>query len=311
MLDLLNTEDFGFWVPLTICKSSKETTKGKEGRREIEGIASTVHIDLQYEKVIQAGIDYSYFLEHGFFNNDHKPGFENKVGEPIECRVTKDGLYVRGFLYKEHKIANDIWELAHAIEASGGKRKLGFSIQGKVLRRAGKTILKCWVQDIAITAAPINTHTWLDIVKALTAVPANMWCDESGCYPIAEKAVKGQCECDSCPCSTEKGSLGARGGLAFTDEEMTLRKQQEKALAATSEMGRVLVPESLEGKGKDQDHGRTDPCHCGKGDTCKCKVSKSLTMDDCVALIQQHRNLTTLQAQVVAEAVFHMNGIHA
>jgi hypothetical protein len=99
--------------------------------------------------------------------------------------------------------------------------------------------------------------------------------------------------------------------LAFTDEEMTLRKQQEKALAATSEMGRVLVPESLEGKGKDQDHGRTDPCHCGKGDTCKCKVSKSLTMDDCVALIQQHRNLTTLQAQVVAEAVFHMNGIHA
>lgn len=304
MLDLLNSEDFGFWIPLTICKSAQGSTSKDEARRDIEGIASTVHVDLQYEKVLQAGIDYTYFMEHGFFNNDHKPGFENKVGEPTECRVTKNGLYVKGYLYKEHKIATDIWELAHSLEASGAKRKLGFSIQGKVLRRAGKMILKCWVQDIAITAAPINTNTWLDIVKALTAIPADMWCDESGCYPLVhEIAAKG---------------LSPQAGLAFDESKMDLKKREEseggKALAATSAEGRALTPESLEGDAKDQGHGRTDPsygeCAC-KGDPCACPVSKSLTLEDCVALVQQHKNLPRPQAQIVAEAVFKMNGIRA
>jgi hypothetical protein len=149
MLDLLNTEDFGFWVPLSICKSARSTkSKGKDGQRDIEGIASTVHVDLQHEKVVQVGIDYSYFMEHGFFNNDHKPGFENKVGEPTECRVTKDGLYVKGFLYKEHKIANDIWEQSVGCRISPSQQHPSTHIPGlTLLKRWWRFLLICGVTN--------------------------------------------------------------------------------------------------------------------------------------------------------------------
>lgn len=139
------------------------------GKRWIQGIASTSARDLQGEIVDQNGIDFSYFLKHGFYNNDHKPGFENKVGQPTECRVTKEGLWVKGFLFKNNKVADDIWNLMQSLKDSGSTRKVGFSIQGKVQRRAGNQIQKCWIQDIAITPAPVNHTTWCDVAKSLSA----------------------------------------------------------------------------------------------------------------------------------------------
>jgi hypothetical protein len=57
----------------------------------------------------------------------------------------------------------------HALTASGANRQVGFSIQGKVKRRAGKEIAECWIQDIALTPAPVNTTTWAEIAKSLSA----------------------------------------------------------------------------------------------------------------------------------------------
>lgn len=158
-------ESWEFWTPL-----SKAVEK--DGRRWIKGVASTEDKDLQGEVVKQGGIDFSYFEEYGFFNNDHKPGPENKVGEPTLCKHRADGLYVEGFLYVENEAANGIWNLIKSLKASGSSREMGMSLQGKTRLRAGKTILKSWVQDIAITAAPINTHTWVDILKSLSGA----WC---------------------------------------------------------------------------------------------------------------------------------------
>jgi hypothetical protein len=318
MLDLLNSEDFGFWVPMTIIKSST-TGKGKDQRRWIEGIASTFHLDLQMEKVVQAGIDYTYFLKYGFFNNDHKPGFENKIGEPVECRVTKEGLYVKGYLYNNHKVADGVWELAHAMESSGSSRQLGFSVQGKVLRRAGKTILKCWVQDIAITAAPINTNTWMDVVKALTEIPADMWCDEKGCYPFTpelffdksmQQEARSSCKCGGKSCGKADGGscCSKKGGLAIPEEKMDLFKDG-KALGVAG--GHPLVPESLEGDKKINrdplDQRPTGDWPAREGST----IDKAFTLEECVALVQQHRSLPRPEAQVVAKAIFNMNGITA
>jgi len=341
MLDLLNQPSFEFWVPLTVSKAKAEPGKKPDGKRWIEGIASTEDIDLQHEIVKQNGIDFAYFLKHGYFNNDHKPGFENKVGQPTECRVTSKGLWVRGFLFQNHKVADAIWELANAIEASQSNRKLGFSIQGKVLRRAGKTIVKCWIQDIAITAAPINTNTWLDVVKGLNALPQEIWCDENGCYlitpDIAYKSMKedeGTC-CAACnvdgggrdqnkamtPISTPITGTGG-GTMSIPEEGMDLRKKdpenprfiteddlkefREKALAAGSDGGRALTVESLEGRMADQNFGRTDPEH---EKTKKSLVPDELSFEESVAWLQAYRNLSQPEAHVVAKAVFHLNGL--
>jgi len=162
---------FDFWVPIV-----KAKTKEDGSLRVIEGIASTTDIDLQNETVDQRGIDFKYFLNHGYFNWDHKPGSENKIGEPWECRITPKGLYVKGMLYKGKKVADDVWEHIQTLSKNeDSKRRVGFSLQGKTVRRNGNEILKCWIQDIAITTAPINHNTYLDIVKSLGT---SSWCDD-------------------------------------------------------------------------------------------------------------------------------------
>jgi len=163
-------ESFNFWIPISKAAPEQE---GKD--RVVEGIASTPHLDLQNERVVQNGIDFNYFLKNGYFNWDHKPGADNKIGEPQECRITPKGLYVKGLIYKGKKVADSVWEHITALSSnSTANRKVGFSLQGKTVRRSGNSIAKCWIQDIAITTAPINYNTYLDIVKSLDG---QEWCD--------------------------------------------------------------------------------------------------------------------------------------
>ena len=169
MQDGWTDEDtFTFFMPATALEV-KKSGKGKDTKRWIQGIASTDSRDLQGEIVKQHGIDFSYFLKHGYFNDDHKTGPEHKVGQPTECKITKNGMWVKGFLFNSHKKADEYWELMHALNESGSTRQVGFSIQGKVKRRAGKEISECWIQDIALTPAPVNTTTWAEIAKSLSA----------------------------------------------------------------------------------------------------------------------------------------------
>lgn len=307
MIDLIKSDEFEFFLPLEInlrkaAKFSIPETKKTDGHsRIIFGVASTEDTDLQDEIVFQRGIDFSYFLSHGYYNNDHKPGFENKVGQPLEAKITPEGLWTRGYLWEPgvHKVADAIWELANALIASGSDRKLGYSIQGKVVRRDGKRILKCWVQDIAITAAPINTHTWIDVVKSISAVPAEMWCEHESGLLMPEQTKKSiACVCKK-PCSSCKKSM------AISDEDLDLIKKQEeeeeeKALSAGSESGRALTPESLEGNLSDQKWGQVTASH-------NKDVNKGLSFDDCVDLLQKARGLSRAESIVLTEAVFSMN----
>ena len=171
---------FSFWMPLS--KAGPDA----DGKRWIEGIASDGGEDLQGERVIQQGLDVDYFARHGFFNWDHQDviavksttGVERlaigKIGEPTAAQITPRGLYVKGFLYKGNPLADAAWELAHSLESSGASRKLGFSIQGRTLRKEGAKIVKAWIQDVAITPAPVNPRTYLDVVKGLGTTAAEL-----------------------------------------------------------------------------------------------------------------------------------------
>ena len=161
-------EDFNFFVPMQ--KAIPAKVAGDSRERMIQGIASTDDRDLQGDIVNQTGLEFDYFLSHGYFNNDHKPGPENKIGEPVEAKITKDGLFVKGFLYNNHKAADGYWELLNSqIADPQARRRVGFSVQGKVKKRRGKVIEKAWIQDVAVTTAPINPKTWADLVKSLSA----------------------------------------------------------------------------------------------------------------------------------------------
>lgn len=155
---------FEFWYEANLAK-------GEDGKRWIEGIASTDHKDLQGEKIKQDGLELSYFLKRGYFNDDHAKETSGKVGIPTEARITSKGLWTKGFLLDTPR-ANGIWDLAEGLKKAGDARKLGFSVEGKVLSRDASDhtiITKAWIKDIAITASPINPNTFLDIAKSFAS----------------------------------------------------------------------------------------------------------------------------------------------
>lgn len=185
-----DNDTFNCFVPaqMVVVKGG-EKGADKSGKRWIQGIASTDGRDLQGEIVQQNGIDFSHFLKDGYFNDDHKPGPDAKIGQPTEAKLTKNGLWVKGFLFKDKKRADEYWELMQSLEASQSDRKVGFSIQGKVLRRNGNQIEKCWIQDIAITTQPVNTATWAEIAKSLNAQKWDLMKEEQEKKEAADKAL--------------------------------------------------------------------------------------------------------------------------
>lgn len=154
--------NFEFFVEADICKSED----GKEERRIMEGYASTETEDRQGESLVQKGLDITDFVNHGFFNYDH----DNSIilGYPVDgCRVDDNGFYVRGELLKGIPEADRMWSLAVALKKSKAPRKVGFSIEGKVLERQGSRIVKAKIYNVAVTTNPVNTTcTWEAVVKS-------------------------------------------------------------------------------------------------------------------------------------------------
>lgn len=265
--NLLKDDTFNFFVPLDIAKAGPEDDKDK---RWVQGIASTETVDLQDEKVIQSGIDTSYLLKYGYFNESHRSGPEHLLGEPTECRVTPKGLWVKGFLYKNHKAADQWWELLNSLVASKSSRRVGMSIEGKVTRREGKTIRKCWLKAIAITEAPVNYTTYLEIAKALSA---EKFCS----MPWAEA-----CDCES----------GTACNVGDHKDSCACKNDKEKALTAGG-MGGILVPESLEGGVKVTTHKSLD----------------EFNFQQAIEYLQSEKGYSPNTAKSIADVIFLSHGL--
>lgn len=163
-------EGFHFFIPME--KSYLEKAISSKADKDpkswkIGGYASSNDTDLEGESIDPYGIDTSYFLKFGYFNDDHQKGAAHKVGIPTEAFVDEKGLYVRGYLLKDIPEAQGIYRLMQTLASGSHDRQVGFSVEGKVLEQAGGRILKCWIKDIAITANPVNTKTFAELIKSL------------------------------------------------------------------------------------------------------------------------------------------------
>jgi len=157
---------FDFFVPFDI-----DLKKSEDGeKRIIQGFASTSAKDRENEEIIQKGLDISDFVNYGWFNWDHD---NSKIlGYPHKetTRITSEGFYVEGELLKGVAEADRVWEVAVALKKSGAPRKMGFSVEGKVLEKdvLGR-VLKAKVYNVAITPNPINPMaTWDAVIKSFT-----------------------------------------------------------------------------------------------------------------------------------------------
>ena len=163
--------NFQFDFDVDVFEKSSAGT-GKE--RRIGGYVSTEDMDQQGEVLIQEGLDFTHFLSKGWFNDNHSRDTTGIVGYPemaeMRERDGKKGWYVEGYLLKGTEKADQIWELANALQKSG--RRLGYSVEGKIHERqgGGKVVARALVKNVAITNCPVNDKTNLEVLaKSLTA----------------------------------------------------------------------------------------------------------------------------------------------
>ena len=82
------SRDFRFHIPLTAWQKS-----GEDNPLRIGGIVSTDDLDRQQEVILQDGLDFSPFLAHGWFNDNHGQKTGDVLGYPTGAmRVHKGCL---------------------------------------------------------------------------------------------------------------------------------------------------------------------------------------------------------------------------
>lgn len=176
-------DTFQFNVDLTDCEVSKS---GSKAQRIIKGRASTASVDADGERILQDGLDLSYFLNRGWINYEHVRS--DIIGVPIAAQVTKGGLDLQASLLEGVPRAEHVWTLASALAKSGHPRRLGFSVEGKVVERDGTTIKKARVYNVAVTPHPVNPEaTFEAIVKAILPCECH---GDACCKPDALKALE-------------------------------------------------------------------------------------------------------------------------
>lgn len=152
-------------MPVSLFKSDDEEWR-------IQGLASTQSEDLQGEVVVQKGLDISELKAgRGLFNYDHKEGPENLLGVIEDADFVKEGLKVNGYLFKHSPRAKAFYDIMRSLKPEH-RRRVQMSIEGKILKRAGEDgsqIAQAKVEKVALTVDPVNTDTYVEMVKSLKA----------------------------------------------------------------------------------------------------------------------------------------------
>lgn len=169
-----NIEKFTFWCPLDIQKSIIDPETGQEVMR-LGGIASTSDEDSDGEFLDPKGFDIRPLINSGMVNWHHQAKGQPAaiIGEPTKAEIRPEGLYIETDLYPSSQIARDVWELARTLEKDSKTRRLGYSIEGKVVKRKSndkkspdyKRIVKAIITGVAITHQPKNPKTFANIIK--------------------------------------------------------------------------------------------------------------------------------------------------
>src|ERR1035437_10063782 len=162
--------DFRFWVPLDIIKGKD---KEDNDTMKLGGVASTSDKDSDGEILDPNGFDLSIFKSMGSVNWHHmsKTNPSAIIGEPTLAEIRKGKLYVEVELYKDSKMANEVYELAKVFEKNSKTRRLGFSVEGKATERDpldDKIIKKAMITGLAVTHLPKCPSTLAQIIKGET-----------------------------------------------------------------------------------------------------------------------------------------------
>lgn len=173
--------NFRFWLPVDDIQKSKDAD-GKDVMM-LAGIASTARRDTDGESINPKGFELEYAKERGIINWAHSTSPDCVIGEPVEIKQKKEGLFVKSMLYSNSKKAKQVYELAETLQKSGGKRRLGYSVEGRVIERDPDDptkVIKCMLTNIAVCISPKNPDSIVDIIKG----EFHGWADDEKPIPL-------------------------------------------------------------------------------------------------------------------------------
>ena len=267
-------------MPAEIVKSTDD--QGNE-KMQIAGIASTTDEDTDEEILLPKGFDLSYFTESGFVNWHHRQKDKPSaiIGEPSAAKILKGGkeMHVVCDLYNT-PLAQEVYALGKVLESqSTSGRRLGFSIEGKVLERDKnnpRIVTKAAITGCAITYQPKNKATIAQIVKADGSTPDNdLEPDMDGLLEdlklmkaagaSSEEILKACGEMDmkkdvSADLDKQNFESGDEEDKVEDDEE-DKEEEVEKTLDAGSASGQAIAPASVDDKLKDNRPGFLSKAH--------------------------------------------------
>lgn len=170
---MFKDDKFNFWCP--IGRIEKATDEAGEPVMRIGGIASTMDKDADGEYLDPSGFDVEPLKNSGMVNWHHqaKNSPAAIIGEPSKVELRPEGLWIESDLYASSPMANEVYELAKTLEEDSKTRRLGYSIEGKVLKRGSNDkksplynkIVKAVITGVAVTHMPKNPHTFVNIIK--------------------------------------------------------------------------------------------------------------------------------------------------
>lgn len=163
-------DKFVFWTPCEIEKGGEATNEKGDRIMKLKGIASTSQRDSDNEILDPEGFDLSFFKSSGLVNWHHQAKDKPlaNIGEPEVAKIVPEGLWVECVLWNGSQLANDVYDLAELMEQNSETRRLGFSIEGKVLERNPldeNHITKARITGLAVTHIPKNPATLCEILK--------------------------------------------------------------------------------------------------------------------------------------------------
>lgn len=219
---MFKDDKFNFWCP--IGRIEKATDEAGEPVMRIGGIASTMDKDADGEYLDPTGFDIEPLKNSGMVNWHHqaKNSPAAIIGEPSKVELRPEGLWIESDLYASSPMANEVYELAKTLEEDSKTRRLGYSIEGKVVKRASNDkksplynkIVKAVITGVAVTHMPKNPHTFVNIIK-------------------------GQIDAD-----------GIEVDLEEEDDNAEQRGGDTEKKALTTSSGAALMPESVDGQPK-------------------------------------------------------------
>lgn len=133
--------------------------------RRMYGFGSSPARDYDEERILQKGLDIKPLASRGWVNFDHNRlntiGWVEKADfrpNPLNPDMAK-GVYTEFRLFNDDPIAERVWTMAKAIEASKCPRSFGISLEGVRGHKRGDVVMSATVYGIAVTPYAKNLET--------------------------------------------------------------------------------------------------------------------------------------------------------